>query len=179
MAQFWRSLLPGSNVVGVGAGSAYASSTTLTDVSPTPQITIAANSLFVGQRLRVKGYGIFSNTATPTLLLGIYYGGVAGTALAATGATTTTTGATSWPFDIELDILVKSVGATGSVWCNGKVNLGTSLSAMTPIWLPSTQTQPITINTTTANALTIGAQWGTNSASNTLTVEDFYAETLG
>lgn len=178
MAQFWRSLLPGTNSVGVGAGAAYASSAALTDVSPTPQIVITANSLFVGQRLRVKGYGIFSNTGTPTLLLGIYYGGIAGTALAATGATTTTTGATSWPFDIELDILVKTVGATGTVWCNGKVNLGTSLSAMTPIWLPSTQTQPITIDTTSAKALTIGAQWGASSASNTLTVEDFYAETI-
>lgn len=178
MAQFWRSLVPGSNAVGVGAGTALASSTTLTDVSPTPQVTLAANSLFVGQRLRVKGYGLFSNTSTPTLLFGIYYGGVSGTALAATGATTTTTGATNWPFDIELDILVKTVGSSGTIWCNGKVNLATSLTAMTPIWLPSTQSQPVTINTTTANALTIGAQWGTNSSSNTLTVEDFYVETL-
>lgn len=178
MAQFWRSLLPGTNGVGVGAGAAYNTSVTLTDVSPAPQITIAANSLFVGQRLRVKGYGIFSNTGTPTLLLGVYYGGVAGTALATTGAVTTTTGATSWPFDIELDILVKSVGSSGTVWCNGKVNLGTSLTAMTPLWLPSSQTQPITVDTTSAKALTLGAQWGTSSASNTLTVEDFYAETL-
>lgn len=178
MAQFWRSLLPGTNGVGVGAGAAYNTSVTLTDVSPTPQIVIAANSLFVGQRLRVKGYGIFSNTGTPTLLLGIYYGGVAGTALATTGAVTTTTGATNWPFAIDLDILVKSVGTTGTVWCNGMVNLGTSLSAMSDIWLPSTQTQPITVDTTSAKALTIGAQWGTSSASNTLTVEDFYAETL-
>lgn len=178
MAQFWRSLLPGTNGVAVGAGAALVSSTTLTDASPAPQITIAANSLFLGQRLRVKGYGIFSNTGTPTLLLGIYYGGVAGTALATTGAVTTTTGATNWPFDIELDIRVASVGATGSVWCNGKVNLGTSLTAMTPLWLPSSQTQPITIDTTSAKALTLGAQWGTNSASNTLTVEDFYAETV-
>lgn len=179
MAQFWRSLVPGSNVIAVGAGSPYASSTTLTDVSPAPQITLAANSLYVGQRLHVKGYGIFSNTGTPTLLLGVYYGGVAGTALAVTGATTTTTGATSWPFSVDLDIQVRTVGASGTVWCNGFVNLGTSLTATTPIWLPSTQSQPVTINTTTANAITIGAQWGTSNASNTLTVEDFYAETLG
>lgn len=179
MAQFWRSLLPGTNQVAVGAGAAYASSTSLTDVSPAPQISIAAGSLFVGQRLRVHGHGIFSNTATPTLLLGIYYGGVAGTALAVTGATTTTTGATSWPFSIDLDIQIKSVGSTGTAWSNGLVNLGTSLIATTPIWLPSTQSQPITIDTTTAKTLTLGAQWGTNSGSNTLTVEDFYAETLG
>lgn len=179
MAQFWRSLLPGTNSVAVGAGAAYNTSVALTDVSPAPQWVINANSLFLGQRLRVKGYGIFSNTGTPTLSLGIYYGGIAGTALATTGAVTTTTGATNWPFDIELDIRVASVGATGTVWCNGKVNLGTSLTAMTPLWLPSLQTQPITVDTTSAKALTIGAQWGTSSASNTLTVEDFYAETIG
>jgi hypothetical protein len=37
---------------------------------------------------------------------------------------------------------------------------------------------PVTVNTTTANALTVGAQWGTSSASNTITVEDAYFETL-
>lgn len=177
MAQFWRSLV--GNQVAVGAGTALASSTTLTDISPAPQIVVPANYLFVGQRLRLKGYGIFSTTGTPTLLLGGYFGAVAGTLLAATAATTTGSGAASWPWDLELEIEVRSVGATGTVWCGGKVNLGTSLAAMTPIWLPATQTQPITINTTAAAALTVGAQWGTNSASNTITCEDAYVETLG
>jgi hypothetical protein len=178
MAQFWRSLLPGTNAVGIGAGSALASSTSLTDISAAPQITIAANSLFVGQRIRVKGYGIFSTTSTPTLLLGVYYGGVAGTALGATGATTCGT-ATTWPWSIDFDFDVRSVGSSGTIWGNGQVCLGTSLIAVTDIWIPSTQSMPVTIDTTAAKALTVGAQWGTSSSSNTITCEDFYAETLG
>jgi hypothetical protein len=177
MAQFWRTLA--GNQVGSGAGAALASSTTLTDISPAPQVTIPANYLYAGQRLRLKAYGLFSNTSTPTLLLGGYLGGVAGTLLAATAATTTTTGATNWAWDLELEIFVRTVGATGTVWCNGKVNLGTSLAAMTPVWLPATQTQPVTVSTVVANALTVGAQWGTSSASNTITCEDAYVETLG
>lgn len=177
MAQFWRSLV--GNQVGVGAGAALANSVTLTDISPAPQVVVPANYLFVGQRLRLKAYGIFSNTATPTLLLGGYFGGVAGTLLANTGAVTTTTGATNWAWDLELEIEVRSVGAAGSVWCNGKVNLATSLTAMTPLWLPSSQTQPVTVNTTVASALTVGSQWGTAAAGNTITCQDAYVETLG
>ena len=177
MSQFWRTLT--GNQVGVGAGTALANSSAATDISPAPQVVIPANYLFVGQRLRLKAYGIFSNTGTPTIILGGYLGGVAGTLLAATAATTTTTGATNWPWDLELEIFVRSVGATGTVWCNGKVNLGTSLAAMTPIWIPATQTQPITVSTVVANALTVGGTWGTASASNTITCEDAYVETLG
>jgi hypothetical protein len=178
MAQFWRSLLPGTNSVGIGAGTAYASSTSATDVSPAPQVTIAANSLFRGQRIHVVSYGIFSNTGTPTLNLGVYYGGVAGTALATSGAVTTTTGATSWPFRMEFDFEVITVGSTGTIWGNGLVWFPTSLTATTPQWIPATQTMPVTVDTTAAKTLTLGATWGTNSASNTLTCEGFYAETV-
>lgn len=174
MAQFWTAPL---NSPGIGAGTALASSTTLTDISPAPQLTLPANWLYVGQRLRAVAYGIFSTTGTPTLLLGAYYGGVAGTAIAATGATTTQT-VTTAPFRLELDLLVKSLGSSGTVWANGKAYLG-SLTVPTMVWAPATQTMPVTVNTTVASALTLGAQWGTSSASNTITCEDFYVETLG
>jgi hypothetical protein len=174
-AQFWRSVL---NSPGVGAGTPLASSTTLTDISPAPQLVLPANYLYPGQRLRMTGYGIFSNTSTPTLLIGGYYGGVASTALAATGSVTTVASAASWPWQFALDIYVRSTGSSGSVWANGTVNIGTALTGFTTLAIPNTQTQPITINTTTANALTIGAIWGTSSASNTITCEDLYVEAL-
>lgn len=173
-AQFWESVL---NAPGVGAGTPLASSTALTDISPAPQLVIPANYLYVGQRLRVTGYGIYSTTATPTLLLGVYYGGVAGTALAATAANATGT-ATAWPWNIRLEIYVRSTGSSGTLWCNGLAQVGSSLTAYTGYALPSSQTQPITINTTTANAITVGAQWGTNSSSNTITCEDAYVEAI-
>ena len=173
--QSWESVL---NVPGEGAGTALASSTSLTDISPAPQLTLPAGYMYVGQRLRLIAYGIFSTTSTPTLLLGGYYGGVAGTTLAATAAITTGSGAASWPWRLALEVYVRSLGSSGTVWCNGTVKLGTSLTALTEYWIPSSQTQPITINTTTANALTVGAQWGTSSASNTITCEDVYIEAI-
>jgi hypothetical protein len=175
MPQFWRSVL---NPVGVGAGTPLASSAALTDISPAPQLVLSANYLFVGQRLRMTAYGVFSSASAPTLLLGVYYGGVAGTALAATAANTIGNG-TNWPWQLWLDIEVRSIGSSGTVWCNGQAIIGTSLTQpATPYFLPSSQTQPVTINSTTANALTVGAQWGTSSASDTITCEDAYIETL-
>lgn len=173
--QSWEAVL---NVPGEGAGAALLSSTTLTDISPSPQLTLPAGYMYIGQRLRLIAYGIFSTTGTPTLLLGGYYGGVAGTALATTGAVTTGSGAASWPWRLQLEIYVRSLGSSGTVWCNGLVTLGTSLTATSLLWIPNSQTQPITVNTTTANALTVGAQWGTSSASNTVTCEDAYIEAI-
>lgn len=161
------------------AGTAYNTSVTLTDVSPAPQIVLPANLLDVGQVLRVCAFGTFSNTATPTLLLGLYYGGVAGTALAATGATTTTTGATNWPFRIEWEGRVRSTGTAGTIMGSGWLNLATSLTAYTQIPIPATALATVTTDTTTAKAITVGAQWGTSSASNTLTCHHFSVELIG
>lgn len=182
MAQFWRSVL--GNQVGSGAGSALTNTTTLTDISPAPQAVIPANYLYVGQRLRITAYGIYSNTATPTLLLGVYFGGVAGTLLAATAANATPSGVTNVPWQVVCDVYVRSVGSAGSVWANGTATVFQTLAggaSGNPLIyaLPTTQTQPISsLNTTQSNALTIGAQWGTASSSNTITCEDAYVETL-
>jgi hypothetical protein len=174
-AQFWMSLL---NAPAVGAGTSLATSVTLTDISPAPQLVLPANYLYPGQRLRMEAYGIYSTTGGPTLLLGAYWGGVAQTALAATAANVAATGAAAWPWQLRLNIRVVTVGAAGTVWCAGWVKVASTIALMTEYVLPSTQTQPVSINTTTANALTVGAQWGTSSASNTITCEDLLVEAL-
>jgi hypothetical protein len=175
-AQFWESAV---NSPGLGAGTALSNSTVLTDIGPAPQYVVPANYLYVGQRWKIRGYGVFSTTTgTPTILVGIYWGGVAGTAIATTAAIATANSQTNDPWRIECDINVRSVGSTGTVWANGRFELGTSLTALTPYWIPSSQTQPVTISTTTANAWSIGAQWGTANASNTITCEDLIVELL-
>jgi hypothetical protein len=162
------------------SGTAYASSTTLTDVSPTPNKVVPANYLLPGMKLRLKTCCKFSNTATPTLLLGFYLGGVAGTALAATSAITTTTGATNWRADMVLDLRVETIGSSGTVMpMNGYLDLGTSLTAFTHRPIPETALATVTWDTTASKALTVGAQWGTSSASNTLTCVDFDVEIVG
>ena len=166
------------NTPGQGAGSPLANSSSPADISPAPQLTLPAGFLYLNQRIRLVGYGMFSTTSTPNLTLGGYYGGVAGTLLAGTGTVATGNNAASWPWRLQLEIYVRSLGSSGTVWCNGIVFPGTSLTAMTPLWIPNSQTQPVTINTTTANTLTIGATWGTPSASNTITCEDAYIEAI-
>lgn len=173
----WAALL--NSPQQVAAGAAYNTSTTLTDVSPAPQLTLPANFLGNGSALRLTACGTFSNTATPTLLLGFYYGGVAGVALAAIGATTTTTAATNWPWRIEATATVRSNGATGTIITQGFVDLATSLTAVTRIPLPATALATVTIDTTAAKVLSVGAQWGASSASNTLTCHQFLVESLG
>lgn len=157
----------------IGDGTAYNTSVTLTDVSAAPNHLLAANQLTVGTMIELNAFGKFSNTATPTLLLGFYYGAVAGTALVATSAITTTTGATNWQFSMYYRGIVRSNGATGTIMGAGWIDLATSLTAFTHRPLPETAVATVTIDTTTSKALTVGAQWGTSSASNTLTCSYF------
>jgi len=168
--QYWVSPLPPFHPAD---GAAYATSVTLTDVSPLPNIVIPANFLEVGMELEIEAAGQFSNTATPTLLMGVYYGGVAGAALAATSAITTTTGATAWPWQLRYRGVVRAIGSAGSINGQGRFYLGTALTAFTTRPIPETlAARTVTIDTTVAKAITIGAQWGTSSASNTLTTND-------
>lgn len=163
----------------VTAGAAYVSSSTIADVSPTPQVVFPANLLDVGQVIRLKAFGTFSNTATPTLVLGFYYGGVAGTALAATSAITTTTGATNWPWQLEYEGRVRSTGSSGTIMGAGMISLATSLTAYTYRPIPETALATVAIDTSTAKSLTVGATWGTLSASNTLTCHHLSVELIG
>lgn len=168
--QYWVSPIPPLHTAD---GAAYNTSVALTDVSPTPQIQLPAMFLEQGSEIELNAAGQFSNTGTPTLLLGFYYGGVAGVVLAATSAITTTTGATAWPWLMYYRGVVRSVGSTGSINGQGWLMLGTALTAFTLRPVPEVAaSRTVTIDTTTAKIITVGAQWGTSSASNTLTVND-------
>lgn len=156
-------------------GAALASSVTLTDISPTPQIVPAAFTMLeVGMEIEINAYGEFSTTATPTLLMGLYWGGVAGTALAASTAVTMGT-ATAWPWQLYYRGRVRAVGTSGSLKGEGWWNFGSALTAATQRQIPEVAaSRTVTIDTTGAGAkaLTVGAQWGTSSASNTITCYD-------
>jgi hypothetical protein len=170
LRQYWVAPIPPFHTTD---GTALASSTTLTDVSPTPPIVLPANTLEQGMEIELAAFGQFSTTATPTLLLGFYYGGVAGVALAASTAITTGTTAAAWPFKMRYRGIVRSVGTAGSIVGQGELLLGTSLIAFSARAIPETAAaRTVAIDTTAAKAVTVGAQWGTSSASNTLTLND-------
>jgi hypothetical protein len=173
----WSALL---NSPTAGAGAAYASSTTITDVSAAPQFTLPANFLQVGSALRFRAFGVLSTTATPTMILGIYYGGVAGIALGATGAITQGSAVTNVPWQIELNTIIRSVGSTGTAMSHGNCKFGSAVTTYTDeVPVPATALATVTVDTTAAKVLSVGATWGTNSASNTLTLHGFLIESLG
>ena len=157
----------------VADGTAYNTSVTLTDVSRAPQKQFAAYSFEEGVEIELRAWGQFSTTGTPTLLLGFYYGGVAGVALGATAATTTGSGAAAWPWILEYHGRIRVVGTSGSIVGQGRLALGTSLTAFSMVALPATAAaRTVTVDTTIVKTITVGAQWGTSSASNTLTCND-------
>lgn len=152
-------------------GAAYASSNTLTDVSPTPNTIIPAMYLLPGTILEVRASGRLSTTGTPTLNLGVYYGGVAGTALCTTGTVTSASGASNVTWDLTATLMVRTIGSAGSIFATGRVH---GIAAPTAVMMPASAPAVVSsLDTTAAKALTVGATWGTNSASNTLTVHQF------
>lgn len=166
--QYWVAPLPPIHLTD---GAAYASSTTLTDVSPAPALKLPANVLEPGSEIELYAEGHFSNTATPTLLLGFYLGGVAGVAIAASTAITTVTGATSWAFNMRYRGTVRAIGTAGSIQGQGALYMPASLTQFqAPYAIPATlAARTVTIDTSVEKTITVGAQWGTSSASNTLT----------
>lgn len=177
-AQFWTSLL--NSPAATGDGTALASSTSLTAISPSsstsPDFVLPANWLYSGQVLRVSAAGRFSTTGTPTLLLGAYFGGVGGVALATTGAVTTASGAANLTWTFRADIVVRSIGTSGTAMATGYA--AGLASATNIVQIPASAAAVATIDTTAAKALVLGAQWGTSSASNTVTCHSWLIEAL-
>lgn len=172
----WVAPLPPLHTVN---GTALATSVTLTDISPAPPIVIPAQFLTPGSEIEIRAMGEFSTTGTPTLLIGVYLGGVAGVALAATAAITTASGAAAFPWQLDYRGVVRTDGVTGTINGQGRLYLGTSLSVASVNILPITQAlRTVTIDTTAAKSVTIGAQWGTSSASNTITCNDISVKSV-
>lgn len=173
--QGWVASVP---QVGQGAGAAYANSSAATDVSPAPQfLSQTYGPMYIGQKWRWTAYAIASNTGTPTLNVGFYYAGVAGTALLTSGTITTTTAMSSWWWEWYGFSEVITLGSSGTIRTYGWVKIPTSATAVTVQQMSATA-QDVTVNTTTNSALTAGATWGTANSSNTLTLKGFILEQL-
>jgi hypothetical protein len=171
--QYWVAPVPPLHSVD---GAAFNTFTAFQSITPAPDIVIPANMLEVGTELHMEADGEFSNTGTPTLGLGFLLGATA--LLSGTPLTTITT-AVSWPWHAEANMRVRAVGVSGtaSVHVMGWWMLGISLTQFSVVQaMPATaaaRTVSSGIDTTVANAVKVGAVWGTSSASNTIKVNRF------
>lgn len=136
-------------------------------------LTLPANFLTVGKSIRICGAGYHSNNNGDTLRIRIKLGS---TTLLDTGAQGTVA-STNDGFQIRAEITCRSTGASGSVMAQGeyKEYSGTP-SAHDTFQLVNTSTT--TINTTTSQAISITAQWGTASSGNTISMAVFTVECL-
>lgn len=169
--QYWSETLQATT----SAGTAINTSTTETILFP--NITIPANYLQDGRCLRLRLFGAYGTTGTPTLAFALRWGGVAGTVIAKGGAITTGSavgGGASMTalWSLEVLIQVRSNGSSGTLMTNGEVTLystGTAAGSSYPIVSGSTGgTTPVvaTVDLTADTALSVTALWGTNNAAN-------------
>lgn len=132
-------------------------------------VTIPANTLQVGDVLRVRAQGICPSTnATDTLNVRLKVGTVV---LVATGAVDV---ANNDIFHIEADMVVRTIGAAGTVVASGLQALGTEGTVTAkPAKLAST-----TLDTTLAQAVAVSAQWSVANAGDQVRLDVLDVELL-
>lgn len=178
--QYWSETLAWAT----SSGTAIAASTTETILFP--NVTIPANYMQDGRGLRLRLFGAYGTTATPTLTLAVRWGGVAGTVLAKSGAAVTTSGTGGGAsmtalWEAEIILQTRSNGSSGTVMTNGSFILytstvgtaGTVTNYGMPVAIASGSTggtTPVvaTVDLTADTALSVTALWGTNNAANSI-----------
>lgn len=149
-------------------------SNTTTETSFSLSYTFPANSLnVVGKKIRIKGWGTFGNTGTPTITTRLKNGA---TTLLATPAITMGT-STAQGFMMEAIITIRSIGAGGTISRNLNVSFndtGATTERMSIVASNGTTA----FNTTVSNTITFSVQWSVANAANTITMENMTYEIL-
>ncbi len=106
---------------------------------------------------------IAKGVATPvTLALRIALGAVE---LLATGALTPPSGASNLPWEMEGLLVVRSIGASGTIMATGRYDNGQSAGLLA-------NAAAVTVDTTASADLQVTGQWGTADPANSLTVQN-------
>jgi hypothetical protein len=169
--------------------SSTAVNTSTTETIIIPDLTLAANYLTQGKRLRLTAWGKLSSltATTPNLTLRVRIGT---TTLSATYATAsgalafTATAITDGTFRLEVDLVCQTTGSSGTGLVFGQAYLP-NLTAATTVGgegynntLPVTSPAAGTINTTVANLVSVSGQWSASSGSNSIQVMFYTWEEL-
>lgn len=170
--QYWQELLSWAT----SDGAAVVNTTTETIIYP--NITIPANYLQDGRVLRVRAFGKLSTTGTPTMRWRTRFGGVSGTVMCDSGAITMPSAAANNIWSLEVIIQVRTNGSTGTVMALGEIGVG-GVNTFNPMGSAgATNPAAVTFDLTADFALSLTAQWGTASTSNTLTGLVYVVESL-
>jgi len=175
--------------VNPAVGSAYASSTSVTVVSTAASAGFLPANFFlpsfgIAKGLLVKAFGVLGTTGTPNLTMGVVANSVQGSApanltagtsgvLATTGTLAQGSGVTNVPWDLEVLLSCGTVGSSGSILAMGMFRVYNTATTINVARCSSSTANPntgATLSTQSAWYIELAALWGTNSASNTLTL---------
>ena len=165
-----------SGILYVGTSTVtVANSTTETSMLGTGvgSATLPANFAVVGRTIRVRSHGFISDTATPSSTIKIKLGSV--TLITSTG--TLPSGLSNAEVTFEFVFTFRSIGSSGTVIGQGisRITSGAFVSSSARALV---MTAPVTIDTTIANAMDVTYQWGTASASNTISMTNPIIEVI-
>ena len=131
-------------------------------------LSIPGGQIAANQAYKVKIFGTFSTTGTPTLTLKAMYGGPSGTLLVSGPVVTTPSGASSFSFTAELNVVfpstttaLASLQSSFDTVANSTGTGSTYLDVVPP-------GSPISVVTTSTESLEIDVVWGTANAANTI-----------
>lgn len=188
--QFW------SETVSWLTSTSAAVANTVTETILTPNVTLPANFMQDGRVVRLRIFGSYGTTATPTLIFSVRWGGVAGTVIAKSSTVTTTSavgGGASMTalFEGEILIQTRSNGSAGTLMTNGLFTLFTSTAGAAgtvtnygmPVPLVSgatggTTPVAVTADLTADTALAITATWSAANAANSIQSLNYTIEAL-
>lgn len=153
----------------IAAASSAVTNTNTETAFSNGSVTIPANTLKVGDVIRVRAQGIATATnSTDTLTVRLMIGT---DAVATTGAVDV---ANNDIFLIDATIVVRTIGASGTYTATGTVSLGASGTVTAKaFFLASTA-----IDTTAAQTLAVKATWSVASASNSVRMDVFLVEEI-
>jgi hypothetical protein len=168
-------------VVDIADGAQILNTTTETIICPDFTFSANDNRIYQGAAFNIRAWFDVSNVVTTpgTLTLRIRWGGVAGTVLASTGAVVlSSTARTDYAGSLDADLVVRSIGSAGSMFCMGRAFLNDvpvaadslpqgiytmgSAGANVPAVVAA-------LDTTTAKALSVTAQFSVATATTQLT----------
>lgn len=159
-------------VVYNNAAVSTAHSGTTTEALFDKSYSIPANTLVAGSVIKVKAWGIATATnSSDTVQFKLYIGGVTGTAILTVAATDATNADV---FYMDATIIIRTIGATGTLVAAGISNV---VPAATAVAAPVIQTlASTTIDTTAAQVIGVGCDWGSSSGSNSAILNGIVVE---
>ncbi len=164
------------SIVGCQGGLLTAGIVTVANLSAETVLqtmTLPAADAVAGTVYQMVGWGVYSDTGTPTLAWGSRWGGISGTSLSTITATTLGSGVTNLPFKVVSTLNFLSA-TTAQVFI--EVDLGTGSSAVTR--LANTPSSATTVSATAAKTWVTTVTFSAASASNTISLLAGYSARL-